>query len=111
MTLVEALTRRGTPLLLLIPFSPRHSVERDALVGRAGLSFFSDVIYRAAARFSCSVLDLRLVLDNPTTDLAAPLALSSVGAMKVVARLMQFVVKTSGAVASAASLLVGADSV
>jgi hypothetical protein len=41
---------------------------------------------------------------------AAPLALSSVGAMKVVARLMQFVVKTSGAVASAASLLVGADS-
>lgn len=107
MAIVAALTQqRRLPLLLLVPHVPRYAAERDALVSKAGLSFFSDVIYRAAAKHSCSVLDLRLVLDNAPADLSADLsarALSPVGAMKVVARLMEFVVKASLAAAPPAA--------
>lgn len=92
-----ALKRRNLPVLLIIPPNPPPAdVEPAAAVhaGRLSLVFFADALFRAAARHSCSVLDLRLLLDA-TVDTTGPSgeALASVGACKLAAKVVEFVIR------------------
>lgn len=89
---VSSVKAAGFPVCLLIPFDAKFNEESDAAVARAALSMFADVIYRAAGRYGCSVLDLRLLFDDDG-DWASPVVPSAQGASKIAHKVVEFVIR------------------
>lgn len=92
---VSSIKAAGLPLLLLIPYDAKFAAEADAAVARAALSMFADVVYRAAGRHGCSVLDLRLLFDDDG-DWISPVVPSPQGASKIAHKIVEFLIRRAG---------------
>lgn len=92
---VSSIKAAGLPLLLLIPYDAKFAAEADAAVARAALSMFADVVYRAAGRHGCSVLDLRLLFDDDG-DWVSPVVPSAQGASKIAHKVVEFLIRRAG---------------
>lgn len=96
----------GVPVMLLVPYYPNLPAGPELTLSKAGLSFYADVAYRAAAARSITVLDLRLIFTSEA-DYANAIEPSAEGGLKIARRIIDFVASHLPAWAAHAAAEVG----
>lgn len=85
--LLKKLLKTNLPLTVCTVYYPNFEDPYVQKVAKAGLTFFNDVIIRQAFMYGLSLIDLRLLCNEPA-DYANPIEPSEQGGYKIAARII-----------------------
>jgi hypothetical protein len=101
--MVERVLARGLPAALCTVYDANYAPPQGTVV-KAALSLFNDVITRAAFARGLTLIDLRLICDQPE-DYANPIEPSARGGAKIASAIAAF---ASGAATAASTVIASA---